>query len=261
MNTTISRFNGVKTELLPDADKTPGSRERLKIVFLNAWSGRLEEPFSAFLKQQAVDTDVFCFQEADGKVAELCQVALKGFQTISAYKRIGETEDEFPQATYVRPDLQILASRLLLSDQVDTGLGIDVEVPLGQGTARICNWHGVSRPVHKLDNPTRLKQSAELIRSYEDVEGPVIIGGDFNVFPDTESIRTFSDNGYEDLIRRYNITNTRNRYAWERFPDTPQYYSDYVFARGGLLVRQFTVPDTLISDHLPMILEVEERGD
>jgi endonuclease/exonuclease/phosphatase family metal-dependent hydrolase len=87
-------------------------------------------------------------------------------------------------------------------------------------------------------------------------EGIQIIGGDFNILPETESIRMFKDQGYADLIKDFSIRTTRNRFAWEKYPGNELYYSDYVFIKHAKVV-DFAVPALEISDHLPMLLDIE----
>ncbi len=238
------------------------SIDRLRIVFLNAWSGRLEEPMGAFLEAQAPSTDIFCFQEADGVMPDLCTATLPDFHKITAYKQHASSEDEFPQANYVKEGLGIIASKILFQDRSDIGLGIYTQVAFGDGSLHLCNMHGISRPVDKRDNPPRLAQSDALIQFFDGIENPedsIVIGGDLNLSPDTQSIQIFSKSGYRDLISDYGIATTRNHYAWDRFPATPHYHSDYVFTKGAS-VADFGVAEDLISDHLAMVLEVERQA-
>jgi endonuclease/exonuclease/phosphatase family metal-dependent hydrolase len=67
----------------------------------------------------------------------------------------------------------------------------------------------------------------------------------------------FGDAGYCNLITANRIRTTRNKYVWEKFPDTPQLDSDFMFVGPGVKVIKFEVPDILVSDHLPMLLEIE----
>jgi endonuclease/exonuclease/phosphatase family metal-dependent hydrolase len=87
--------------------------------------------------------------------------------------------------------------------------------------------------------------------------GLKIIGGDLNLMPDTESVRMFAANGYRDLIAEFKIPTTRNRLVWDKFPDSKQYYSDYVFVSPEVKVREFSVPNNEISDHLPLIVDIQ----
>jgi hypothetical protein len=66
----------------------------------------------------------------------------------------------------------------------------------------------------------------------------------------------FKNNGYKNLIGDYQIITTRNNLAWSLYPDK-QYFADYVFASPEIKVKSFEVPNNEVSDHLPLILEIE----
>ena len=91
--------------------------------------------------------------------------------------------------------------------------------------------------------------------------GLKIIGGDFNLNPDTKSVKIFEEVGYKNLIMDFGIKNTRNEISWKQFQNKPgfvkQYFADYVFVSKDVKVRKFEVPYNEISDHLPQILEFE----
>jgi endonuclease/exonuclease/phosphatase family metal-dependent hydrolase len=144
-----------------------------------------------------------------------------------------------------------------LDDVPDTGLGIYTQVGDGAGKMHICNLHGIAKPGDKLDTPQRLRQSKALIDFFDSLDGRKIIGGDFNLSPDTDSIRSFEEHGYINLIKEFGIRTTRNRLAWELYPDNKQYHSDYVLISPDVKVRAFEVPNNEVSDHLPLILDVE----
>lgn len=124
-------------------------------------------------------------------------------------------------------------------------------------TLCVCNFHGISKPGKKLDTSERLLQSAEILNFFKDIEGPKIIGGDFNLELDSNSVKMFEENGYKNLIRDRGILTTRNRLTWEKYPEGKQYFSDYVFVSSDVKVKDFLVENIEISDHLPMILSIE----
>ena len=159
--------------------------------------------------------------------------------------------------TYVRKGIGIVDSGTILKDKENTGLGLYVQCEVNDSNLYVCNFHGMSRPVEKLDDPMRLKASHALIDFFETKDGIKIIGGDFNIFPETESIGMFSKYNYRDLISDYSIETTRNRLAWEMYPDTKQYFSDYVFISKDTVITDFTVPVNEVSDHLPLVLQIE----
>ena len=228
----------------------------MKVIFLNTWNGEISEGIADFIKEHSPSTEVFCFQEAYDKMQMMCKELLPNYRMIKVYKRLAEDND-FPQATYLRNDLELLSSALVLEKQQGTGLGIYTGIKMGNNIVHLCNFHGTARPGDKLDTPQRITQSQGLIDFFKDKNGPKIIGGDFNLLPETKSVSMFEENGYRDLIRDFKIRTTRNRLSWEMYPDNKQYYCDYVFVSPDVNVREFSVPKNEISDHLPLILTVE----
>jgi len=228
----------------------------MKVIFLNTCNGEIREAIAAFIKQQAPDTDVFCFQEVYERMRTVCRELLPNYRMISGYKKVAQ-ENDFLQATYLRNDLQLLSSELVLENHLGTGLGIYTQINTGDSTVHLCNLHGTARPGNKLDTPERINQSQGLIDFFMEKNGMKIIGGDFNLLPETKSAKMFEENGYRSLIKEFRIRTTRNRLAWELYPNHKQYYSDYVFVSPEVNVKEFSVPADEISDHLALILRVE----
>jgi hypothetical protein len=228
----------------------------MKIIFLNTLNGDIRDKISEFIQIQSKDTDIFCFQEAYDKMRCLARELLPDYSEYSAYKFV-QKDDDFPQAIYIRKNINILSSGTILEGQEKTGLGIYHEIGIEGKNIFIINFHGISKPGQKLDSPERTLQSESLLSFLEKLSGPKIIGGDFNLDPDTRSRKMFKENGLRDLIEEYAIKTTRNRLAWELYPDTPQYHSNYLFLSPEIQVKSFSVIENEISDHLPMVLEFE----
>lgn len=227
---------------------------RMRIIFLNAWHGKLKQALSSYLRQEAPGTDIFCFQEAYDDMQQLCAEILPEYTAYTDEKSLSDT-NTFKQAIYVRKGVKVVSSSSILKERLQTGLGLYLEIEREGKRLFVCNFHGISRPVDKLDNADRIVQSSTLIEFFKDKDY-VIIGGDFNAFPETKSIKMFRARGYVDLIDAYHITNTRNRYVWERYPESKQYYSDYVFLSPTVRCINFAVPDNEMSDHLPLELDI-----
>ena len=228
----------------------------MKVIFLNTLNGKIREGIAAFIKQQAPDTDVFCFQEVYEEMRTLLGELLPNYRMIKGYKKVAE-DDDFPQATYVRSELELPASELVLENQPGTGLAIYTQINAQNTTINLCNLHGTARPGNKLDTPQRINQSQELLDFFKGKKGMKVIGGDFNLLPETKSAQMFEENGYRSLIKDFRIPTTRNRLIWELYPEYKQYFSDYVFVSPEVNVREFSVPTNEISDHLPLVLKVE----
>lgn len=225
----------------------------MKIVYLNVWGDHMRDELVDFLVDQTQDTDIFCFQEATDTMQQRCRDTLSDYTEVKDYKYISE-KDVFSQSIFVKNTMDIISSGSLLDkSKIDYGLALYVEVKCGDETMYVCNVHGTARPHNKLDSPGRIRQSEEMIEFFKDKDTPILIGGDFNMEPKTESITSFENAGYTDLIKQYAIDTTRNNLAWERFP-TKMYYSDYIFTK-KLKVEHFSVPKNEISDHLPLIVQ------
>ncbi len=226
----------------------------MKIIFLNAWNGKVRSQIKDFITIHALDTDVFCFQEAYDEMRDLCLPSLEEFQLVKDYKYVKEGED-FTQATYIKNTLTLVSSSTLLKDLPNVGLGLHTELEVDGKPVYLCNFHGISKPGKKTDTAKRLEQSQSMLAFYENINGPKIIGGDFNLELDTESISMFEKQGYRNLIKDFGIKNTRNRFVWDKYPESKQYYSDYVLVSPEIDVNKFLMPEVEISDHQPMILD------
>jgi endonuclease/exonuclease/phosphatase family metal-dependent hydrolase len=228
----------------------------MEVIFLNTWNGKIREGISAFIKRQAPDTDVFCFQEVYEEMRTLLGELLPNYRMISGYKKVAE-DDDFSQATFVRSDLELLSSEFVLENQPGAGLAIYTQINMQNTAIHLCNLHGTARPGSKLDTPQRIAQSQELLDFFEEKKGMKILGGDFNLRPETKSAQMFEENGYRSLIKEFRIRTTRNRLSWELYPENKQYFSDYIFVSPDVNVREFSVPTNEISDHLPLVLKIE----
>ena len=87
--------------------------------------------------------------------------------------------------------------------------------------------------------------------------------GDLNLNPDTESIRMIEEAGYRNLIAKHDIKTTRGEMNRKLHPEWAggkygyQEFADYTFVSKKVSVTGFEVPEAEVSDHLPMILEID----
>jgi exonuclease III len=237
----------------------------MNILFLNLWGGKLTQPLKEFLLGQS-SVDVFCFQES--KNIELVLPSfLAEYQSYTTSKHVA-SKVNFDLAVYAHPRFKVLEVVELFQEDIEIGMAMSIRLVSSSGqTVSIINVLGTPRQrVHgafldtdeKRDFPARLRQSERLLQFAQAQTGPVLIGGDFNMLPDTESLDIFRRAGFRDLISEQGITTTRNHYAWDLYPESQRhYYSDYVFVGPEILIRRFEVDQAEVSDHLPMILEVE----
>ncbi len=226
----------------------------MKIIFLNTLNAKIHDKIEDYIKSEVPTTDVFCLQEVHPEMRALAKEILTDYEEIFGYKKITEKE-YYSVATYVRKGLSISASKTVSESDKYGGLGVYAEVIVNEKPMQIVNFHGI--PVHdKLDTPETIQTSQGIIDMLKEKEGLKIVGGDFNVLPDTKSISMFGNAGYKRLIKEYNIPTTRNELAWERFP-AKLFFSDYIFTSPELQIQSFEVPNMIVSDHLPLLLEFE----
>lgn len=258
----------------------------MKLISLNIWGGRAHEPLMEFIKASAKDTDIFCFQEvfsspSDIKISRDTYVnilgdlteALKGYQLFFAPEQDGfdsagpvDFEVTVGLATFVRDKIKVESwDHVFIHGERNSARPDASYFPASMLCTRIseesegysiCNAYGYALPGNKLDTPERLEQSRRIKSFLEGERGEKVLCGDLNLMPETESIKMLEEN-MENLIKKFNIANTRSKIS--PFFGTPeeQKFADYTFVSQGIRVKDFQVPDMVVSDHLPMILNFE----
>jgi len=229
----------------------------MRIESLNVWGGKIREVLSQYIKKRSSVIDVFFFQEADKNFPEMANVLLRNFNRFDGYKYVNE-DDFFPQATFVRKELDVIHTGTVLENTPNMGLGLVTKIKKENRDITLVNVHGISRPGNKKDSEERLRQSQGIIDHLKNENGLVVVGGDFNLDKDTKSVDLFEEAGYRNLIKEFKIRTTRNRLVWEKFPNNPQYHSNFMFVR-NVEVVDFQVTENEVSDHLPMILEIKDN--
>lgn len=259
----------------------------MKLVSLNVWGGRLYRPLMVFIRHQAIDTDIFCFQEIY-HTASARHLRYRGHRThifsemnkvlknfLPLYAPFVHGHELVPpvayeiscgNAVYVKKNCfsHTTSSEFLIyerrgNERVDSRQHPRIyaqECRLRKGNVHytIINVHGAAFPGDKLDTPERIAQSKNIIARLKKSKGNKIVCGDFNLYPKTKSI-TILEKPLKNLIKDYTITDTRGPINHAIYSGREQqYFSDYTFVSRGVRVHAFEVPETSISDHLPMIL-------
>jgi len=248
----------------------------MKLISLNTWGCRITEPVFEFIHNNSMSVDIFCFQEilkgGKGKTGRgEIKSAYEDIQHllpnhIAYFSEYGEggyysessknLDFKYGIACYVRSDLkQSFGQGIALYDQTKkwsdysgrcaagTALAVEVE------DYAIINLHGLWQGSIKEDTEAKIEQSRKIIDLAEKIKRRKIICGDFNLLPTTESIQMLGDT-YNDLIEEYTIRDTRSSlYTGELR------YSDYAFVDKDISVNDFSVPNMIVSDHLPLIIE------
>ena len=241
----------------------------MKIIFFNIWHGKVFDKLSEYLLEEAKTTDVFCLTEVDPQLNDRLKQLFNNYN--SFYTKLIETQylngGVEGQSIFVNKSLSAerYSSHLvfdLKKDDVGALESIVVTNTLGK-KVNIGSLHGMAKPGHKLDTPERISQSQKTIDVFRAKSPPTIIGGDFNLLPETKSVALFEEAGYNNLIKDFDIKTTRNRLSWDQFAGDPknfgkQYYADYIFTSKDIEVLSFNVPNVEVSDHLPLVVNIKD---
>jgi endonuclease/exonuclease/phosphatase family metal-dependent hydrolase len=123
------------------------------------------------------------------------------------------------------------------------------------GPVTIGHMHGLRDiAAGKADTPRRLAQAralARLVQAVAEPDDPVVVCGDFNVEPGSETFAVLGTIGLTDLVQRHGVTSTRTSHFAK-----PGRFADYMLVNRQVEVRGFRVVTTPeVSDHCPLVLE------
>jgi len=172
----------------------------MRIIFLNSWFGKAGEPFLDFIKDESAKTDIYCLVEVSPHLYSNLSKKLPGF---NGFYQKGLNSEVLKtvcgQTIFLRKDINVeKEGKITIYRQSDEDVGFMQfsELKVGKKTIWLGNVHGKSLPGDKLDTPVRLQQSGKIIDFFAQKKGLKIIGGDFNLNPDTKSIAMFEAVGY-----------------------------------------------------------------
>lgn len=117
----------------------------------------------------------------------------------------------------------------------------------------VTHMHGLRDLNGKMDTPERAEQAMRLLNLSRQISEPddvAVICGDFNVEPDSETLRVLTDAGFSELVTGRGFTSTRNAQYKK-----PGRFADYLLISDIDSVQKFDVVyDPEVSDHCPLVL-------
>ena len=255
----------------------------MRIISLNTWGGRAgKEKLLSFFKTYANTTDIFCLQEIwsapyehlEGRLAggvplineKIMGYALRDISTILPnhqaffHPHVG---DNYGLLMFVRKeyrvsnegDIFVYKEKGFISGE-DVGNHARniqyVTIETATGPTTVINFHGLWNGKGKTDTEDRIRQSKNILEFTKKLNGDYILCGDFNLLPDTESIKLFEEDGLRNLIKEYKISSTRTS-----FYTKPEKHADYIFVTKGIQIKEFKVLPDEVSDHAPLLIETQ----
>jgi endonuclease/exonuclease/phosphatase family metal-dependent hydrolase len=240
----------------------------MQLISLNIWGGHIHQPLLEFISHYR-DVDIFCFQEvyrhasrkisSDDRLVNLniftdLQTVLPDHQAF--FRPV--VDDVYGIGMMIKKTIDVLEEGdVIIHDNPSySGLGPAHSRNLqwvlcrsNQQIYSICNVHGLWNGQGKTDTAARLAQSQRIKTFLNSIRTPKILCGDFNLRPDTESIRLLEAD-LQNLIKIHGIHSTRTR-----FYDKEEKYADYIFSSPEIIVNSFTVLVDEVSDHAPLLLD------
>lgn len=255
----------------------------MRIISLNIWGGKAGRGrLLEFFREYAEATDIFCLQEvlsaahphieghlAGGVAIRNDQLMTRGLQDISMilldhtpFFR-SQFMDNYGLLMLVRKNVRVREEGEVFvhkhkghvpdGDAGNHARNLQyVTVETTDGPITVMNFHGLWNGQGKGDSADRLEQSEKILKFTKKIQNPFILCGDFNLLPDTESLRKLESSGLRNLVKEFGITSTRTS-----FYTKPEKFADYVFISRGIDLKHFEVLPHEVSDHAPLLVEVQ----
>jgi len=260
----------------------------MKLISLNIWGGQKHKELLDFVKKLNGKIDIFCFQEvfksdvnafsskSKMNIYSDLEKILRDYKifyapTFANYDLITKIDFDalFGEATFVKKSVEVISegtvfiyrkfndTRVLTHDSHgeywDLPRNLHYVVVKNNGkNFLIANVHGLWRPQNKGDTKESLEQSDKILNFLNSYKSGKIICGDFNLRPETKSIKKLEKN-MVNLIKKYDVKNTRSKF----YTGGEGNFADYILVSPDVKVQKFEVMSEHVSDHLPLYLEFE----
>lgn len=242
-------------------------KNQLKLITLNIWGGQIKQPLLDFIKSNK-DIDIFCLQEVYYKAKnKICTNEdpveldiLSEIQGLLPYHNIffsPTVRKNYGIAICIAKYFNLMEKGDFIIHKNPSYKGIGpthsrklqwVRVTINDKIYTIMNMHGLWTGTGKTDTPERILQSRKIKNFINELHDSVILCGDFNLMPNTESLKILEE-GMNNLIKSYNVESTRTRFYRKE-----EKFADYIFISAKIDVENFTVLKNEISDHAPLLL-------
>jgi len=246
----------------------------MKLITLNTWGGKIKDELRDFIDKYKEEVDIFCFQEIFHEAPEKSKNSFEGVN-INLLNDLKSQLTDFDAyfcpfisdvygiATFIRKNIKVLETgdRLVYKRNDPNAHEANHDRKLhysiiDTGEKRFCvlNVHGLWNGQGKTDTPDRLLQSQNINEFMNTIDMPKILCGDFNLLPDTQSLKMLREN-MRDLVNEYGITTTRTSY----YPraETSGHFADYILTTKDIKLNSFSVLPEEVSDHSALMIDFE----
>lgn len=242
----------------------------MQLITLNIWGGHVNVPLLKFIKRHK-DIDIFCLQEVYHSAPEKISTEdrthnLNIFPDIQnllpSHKGFFRpvVNGIYGNAIFIKNHLEIVGEGAITIYHNPNYVGLGpthsrklqwVEYRNDTKSYSILNVHGLWNGKGKKDSLERILQSQRIREFMESIQTPKVVCGDFNLRPDTESMKIL-EKGMINLIKEYNISSTRT----SLYPKSER-FADYILTSPEIKINRFEVLPDEVSDHSPLFLDFE----
>jgi endonuclease/exonuclease/phosphatase family metal-dependent hydrolase len=250
----------------------------MRLITFNTWQGRLSRNFLSFFEQH--ETDILCLQELNSS-HELIMDWPGAFCGRQEIQKVSGLENQYYSPTY---------SYKVMSVEVEFGNGMLSRYPINN--ERTVFTHGQFTKITQVDNALHNTRNAQIVtiaspwgdvtvvnthghwgtdpmgselamqrleklaQALKDIQGPLIVAGDFNLDSKSDAIQSFKETlGLTDLTLEHGLTNTLNNLV------TPyEVACDHIFINDSIEVVKLQLHTDLLSDHNALALDFDIRA-
>lgn len=245
-------------------------KNKMQLITLNIWGGQIREELLSFIEKYQ-HIDFICLQEvyhrAPHKTStnnlpvylDICdQIAEKIPNHHFFFRPV--VQNVYGIAIFIKKNIEMLnEGEVVIYENPDyPGAGPRHQRNLQWAECRqedkkfvVINTHFLWNGAGKGDSDDRIQQSKRAKDFLDSLSIPKILCGDFNLRPDTESIKIL-EKDMRNLITDYNIQSTRT----SLYPKEER-FADYVLVSDGIDVQDFKVLPDEVSDHAALWMEFE----
>ncbi|MEO5627299.1 MAG: endonuclease/exonuclease/phosphatase family protein [Candidatus Saccharimonadales bacterium] len=248
----------------------------MKLITINTWQGRLQRNLDAFIKDE--QADLICMQELCS-AEELTNnaAAWTQFATLQTLQRSSSLEYNYfsPTNSYDLMGEEVgfgngILSRQPMSDvktiftcgeyhKVTAANFVSnvrnaqiVQILVGKDLVWVVNYHAHWEPNPK-GTEASLARMKKFATALQNLSGPLIVVGDFNVTATSDSLRYLKEAlSIRSLTEESGIQSTMSNALtpWE-------VACDHILVNDQIEVKSFSVDNRLVSDHKALIMEFE----
>lgn len=248
----------------------------MKIMQINIWAGRMARGLVRYIEKE--QPDIICMQEVFGADFSV-PTPDRMFDILSRLKEASGLEHEYfsrrysidvigktaPYGNAILSRFPFVSTRVAqieneiiehmdTPDEVRNIINVQiVTVNIDGEIWTIANHHGHHEydPDGNDDSVAAMRRVADELQN---VEGPLVLCGDLNVRPKSPAMRVF-DNWLDDIVVHSDARTTLARINVDR-----DIVCDHLLINDKVVVKSFKVDNVIISDHYPLVAELETKG-